>query len=48
MLRNDLNTIGVLDTLKRRLNLLNVEKQKLLNFMALSYSAESKLAEINR
>lgn len=48
LLRNDLNTIGVLDTLKRRLNLLNVEKQKLLNFMALSYSEESKLAEINR
>lgn len=48
LLRDDLNSIGVLDTLKRRLALLNAEKQKLLNFMALSYSAESKAAEINR
>jgi hypothetical protein len=48
LLRDDLNSIGALDTLKRNLSLLNAEKQKLLNFMALSYSPESKTDEINK
>lgn len=48
LLRDDLNTIGVLDSLKKPLNLLNAEKQKLLHFMALSYTLENKASVANR
>lgn len=47
LLRSDLNSIGVLDAMKRRLDLLNAEKQKMLSFLALSYSAEDKASMIN-
>lgn len=46
VLRDDLNTIGVLDSLKGRFALLNAEKQMLLSFMSLSYSLDSKQAKI--
>lgn len=48
LLRDDLNSIGALDTLKRSLSLLNAEKQKMLNFLALSYTADSKKAMIKQ
>jgi hypothetical protein len=47
LLRDDLNTIGVLDTLKKRLSLLNAQKQMLLHFMALSYAQEAKTSVAN-
>ncbi len=47
VLRDDLTTIGVLDTLRKQLSLLNAEKQKVLSMMALSYTAEDKAREAN-
>ena len=47
ILRDDLNTIGVLDTLRKQLLLLNAEKQKLLNMMALSYRDHHKVSIVN-
>lgn len=47
ILRGDVNTIGVLDTLRKQLLLLNAEKQKVLSMMALSYSPEDKVRAIN-
>jgi len=47
ILRDDVNTIGVLDTLRKQLLLLNAEKQKVLSMMALSYGPEDKARAIN-
>lgn len=47
ILRDDLNTIGVLDTMRKQLSLLNVEKQKALSIMAISYPDEYKIQVIN-
>lgn len=47
ILRDDVHTIGVLDTLRKQLSLLNVEKQKVLSMMALSYGAEDKARAAN-
>jgi hypothetical protein len=47
ILRDDVNTIGLLDTLRKQLLLLNAEKQKVLSMMALSYGPEDKARAIN-
>ena len=47
ILKADLNTIGVLDTLKKRLSLLNVEKQKLFAILSQSYGQEHKYESAN-
>lgn len=48
ILKDDLNTIGVLETLRKQLSLLNAEKQKLLSQLALSYSPNDKTLAINK
>ena len=47
ILKEDVNSIGALDTLKRRLMTLNAEKQKMLNILSMSYSPEHKNGTIN-
>jgi hypothetical protein len=47
ILKEDVNTIGALDTLKRRLMMLNSEKQKMLSILTISYSPEYKNEVIN-
>ncbi len=47
ILREDLSSIDKIDKIKKRLQLLNSEKQKMLNFMALSYPQESKARVAN-
>jgi hypothetical protein len=42
ILKSDPNTIGALDTLKKKLMMVNAEKQKLLSMMAVSYAPEFK------
>ena len=46
ILKADVNIFGALDTIKRRLMLLNAEKQKMLNILSQAYSLEFKNAEI--
>jgi hypothetical protein len=47
ILKSDVSIFGALDTLKRRLMLLNAEKQKLLTILAQQYNLEFKNAKIN-
>jgi hypothetical protein len=47
-LKADVSIFGALDTIRRRLMLVNAEKQKLLTILAMSYRLEDKNAEINR
>ncbi len=47
ILRGDVNTIGVLDTLRKKLLLLNAEKQKVLSMMALGCGPENEARAIN-
>jgi hypothetical protein len=47
LLKEDINVFSNLDAIKRRLMLLNAEKQKLLSILGLSYAPEVKTAMIN-
>ncbi len=47
ILKSDVSIFGALDTLKRRLMLLNAEKQKLLTILSQSYALEFKIAKTN-
>jgi hypothetical protein len=47
ILKSDVSIFGALDTLKRRLMLLNAEKQKLLSILSQSYALEFKIAKTN-
>ncbi len=46
ILKTDVSTFGALDTIKRRLMLLNAEKQKMLSILSMSYAPEYKAATI--
>lgn len=48
LLKMDVNIFGALDILRRRLMLLNVQKQKMLSMLALSYDTEVKRGQTNR
>ena len=47
ILKSDVSIFGALETLKRRLMLLNAEKQKLLTILSQSYVLEFKIAKTN-
>jgi hypothetical protein len=47
ILKDDINIFGSLDIIRQQLSLLNVEKQKMLAFLALSYPPEAKSSVIN-
>jgi hypothetical protein len=47
ILKVDVNIFGALDTIRRRLMLLNAEKQKMLTILTLSYAQEVKHACVN-
>ncbi len=46
-LKTDLTTIGVLQTLRSKLELINATKQKMINVLAMSYDAGHKTSVIN-
>jgi len=46
-LKEDINIFGALDTVRRRLMLLNAEKQKMLTILTMSYGPEFRAEQIN-
>ena len=47
ILKNDLNSIGALDTLKKRLTIINSEKQKFLSMLTQPYMPDDQRTMIN-